>query len=220
MRTRWLAYLPVLVIVRVLRVRLSVGPRRRYWARQDEGNLKVVALGDSLTQGIGSSRPSLSWLGLFRTHLEIRSGWKVRIDNRAVYGARIADVIAAQLPLPADADLVTLCIGANDAGRTEPEEFRTALRWVCEQLPPGSIVGDVPEFQWGSRVEAAAEISLVVREVVGEFPQLVLAHVEQHTTDTKILTELSGDFFHPGDRGYLRVARAFIEADERVPVAV
>jgi len=52
----------------------------------------------------------------------------------------------------------------------------------------------------------------VVREVVAEFPDLVLALVEQATTGTRILTELAGDFFHPGDRGYARVASAFLSA--------
>lgn len=48
--------------------------------------------------------------------------------------------------------------------------------------------------------------------MVAEFPDLVLALVEQATTGTRILTELAGDFFHPGDRGYARVASAFLSA--------
>jgi len=63
-----------------------------------------------------------------------------------------SDVLLRQLPVPADAELVTLCIGANDAGRTAPEQFRQRLRQVCAALPAGAIVGDVPEFQWGPRV--------------------------------------------------------------------
>lgn len=210
---RWLAWIPLVVIARALRVRLTVGPRRRYWQRRGrQGDFLLVALGDSLTQGIGSSRPAHSWLGRFVTHLESTTRRRVRIDNRAVYGARIADLIANQLPVPADADLVTMCIGANDCGRTDPETFRADLRRVCGQLPAGSIVGDVPEFQWGPRIAAAAELSQVVREVVAEFPALVLARVEFHTTGTRILTELAGDFFHPGDSGYRRIAAAFVTA--------
>ena len=44
---------------RALRVRLSVGPRRRWWdTHRTPGGLRVVALGDSLTQGTGSDRKS------------------------------------------------------------------------------------------------------------------------------------------------------------------
>jgi acyl-CoA thioesterase-1 len=204
--TRWLALVPAGIVVRALHVRLSVAPRARYWrTRALAGDFRLV----------GSSRPTTSWLGRFTTHLEASTGRTVRIDNRAVYGARIADVIARQLPLPVDADLVTLCIGANDAGRTPPDQFRAELRLVCGHLPAGSIVGDVPEFQWGPRVEAAAQLSAIVREVVAEFPELVLAEVEAHTIGTKILTELAGDFFHPGDAGYRRIASAFIDVSFR-----
>ena len=216
MKLSWLGVLPVGIVARALKVRLSVAPRARYWrSRALTGDFLLVALGDSLTQGIGSSRPSTSWLGRFTTHLEASTGRRIRIDNRAVYGARIADVIGQQLPLPAASDLVTLCIGANDAGRTPPEQFRAELRLVCGHLPPGSIVGDVPEFQWGPRVAAAAQLSMIVREVVAEFPELVLAQVEAHTIRTKILTELAGDFFHPGDAGYRRIAAAFIDVSFR-----
>jgi acyl-CoA thioesterase-1 len=134
----------------------------------------------------------------------------VRVDNRAVYGAKVADVLATQLPVPADADVVTLCVGSNDAGRTDPEEFRQRLRQACAALPAGSLVGDVPEFQWGPRVLEAAALSTIVREVVAEFPDLLLARVEEATAGTRILTELAGDFFHPGDRGHARIARAFV----------
>ncbi len=211
---------PAVVVARALRVRLSVGPWGRHWARRAQhGDTLLVALGDSLTVGTGSSRPRTSWLGLFVAHVEAHTGSSVRVDNRAVYGARLRDVIATQLPLPADAAMVTLCIGSNDAGRTDPEQFRRDLMHVCAQLPPGSLVGDVPEFQWGGRVDAAASLARIVREVVAGFPDLVLAPVERHTVDTKIFTELAGDFFHPGDPGHRKIAAAFIEAYDASPVS-
>ena len=223
---RWLLLVPGAVVLRALRIRLSVGPRRRQWAdlaatsavtcTPDLGtgpaDLRLLALGDSLTQGIGSSQLSTSWLGRFALNQHYRTGRAVRIANRSVYGAKIADLITGQLPVPAGTDLVTMCIGANDAGRTAPEQFRTDLRRVCRELPPRSIIGDVPEFQWGPRIAAAAELSQVVRDVVAEFPELILAEVERHTVGTRIFTELAGDFFHPGDPGHLRIADAFITA--------
>ncbi len=157
-----------------------------------------------------------SWLGRYVTHLEAADPRKVRIDNRAVYGAKIADLLAHQLPLPSRVDRVTVCIGANDAGRTDPGTFRRQLRLVCGQLPAGSLVGDVPEFQWGPRVDAAAELSQIVRDVVAEFSHLSLAPVQKHTAGIRILTDLAGDFFHPADRGYRRIAEAFIAADEPI----
>jgi len=212
-KTRWLAVVPAIIAVRAGRVVFSVRARRRYWQeRSRHGDLFVVALGDSLTQGIGSSRPETSWLGQYLAHLERTTGRTVRVNNRAKYGARVADLLADQLPLPPGTDLVLMCIGANDAGRTHPEEFRGQLRRACAQLPPGSIVGDVPEFQWGPRVIPAAQLAAIVRDVVAEFPGLLLAPVERETTGISLVKDLAGDFFHPSDSGYDRIARAFIEA--------
>lgn len=224
MRARWLLLIPaaiVALIVRGVLVQLTVGARRAYWSSRLTGDGPlVVALGDSLTQGIGSSRPSTSWLALFADRLEQQWRTTVRLNNRSVYGAKLADLIEHQLPLPADAALVTMCIGSNDAGRTDPAEFAAALRTVCAQLPAGSIVGDVPKFQKGPRVPKAAELSRIVREVVAEYPQLILAEVERHTRDTRILTDLAGDYFHPNDSGYRHIAQAFIEASAQSRLTV
>jgi acyl-CoA thioesterase I len=221
MRARWILLAPAIATVllaRGLKVRYSVEPRRRYWRQRATGpGPVIVALGDSLTQGTGSTRGATSWLGLFVRDFEARCATSVRVDNRAVYGARIADLIRTQLPVPDDASLVTMCIGSNDAGRTPPADFRAALTQVCAALPPGSIVGDVPEFQWGPRIAAAEQMSAIVREVVAEHPRLVLAEVEQHTRGISILTEFAGDFFHPNNSGHRRIAAAFIEAARRQP---
>ncbi len=64
----------------------------------------------------------------------------------------------------------------------------------------------------GPKGSDAAELSEVAREVVTDFPDLRLARVERATAGTRILTELAGDFFHPGDRGHARIAGAFIAA--------
>ena len=142
MTRRWLAVLAAFVAVRALRVRLSAGSRRRYWH-----------------------------LGLFIAHLHAATGTMVRTENRAVYGARVADVISTHLPLPARVDRVVLRIGANDAGRTPADQFCASLREVCALLPASSIVGDVPEFQSGPRAEEDAElvyrlVMSVVRSII------------------------------------------------------
>ncbi len=153
MKARWLALVPLALGARAGLVQLTVFPRRAFWRSRLNGDGPlIVALGDSLTQGIGSSRPSTSWLALFVAAAESRRGRPMRVDNRSVYGAKLADLIATQLPVPAEAALVTMCIGSNDAGRTPPDEFAKNLREVCSQLPPGTIIGDVPKFHWGPRI--------------------------------------------------------------------
>lgn len=212
---------------RALAVQTSAPRRRRYWSgaagspqslRADA--LYVVTLGDSLTQGTGSSTPRTSWVGRFIARLSEQSGRPVRLENRAVYGSRAADVLATQLPVPERADLVTVCVGSNDAGRTPPEVFRDQLAQICDQLPPGSLVGDVPTFLWGPRVPFAAQFAQIVREVVADHPDLVCVAVERATAPARITRHLAGDYFHPNDIAYGWIAQAFWDGySERAPVS-
>lgn len=202
--------------VRAVRVQTSSRSRRAYWVaaagRAADGAAQLVTLGDSLTQGTGSSSAQRSWVGRFSRRLADDLEHPVCVENRAVYGARAADVLAAQLPLPPDADLVTLCIGSNDAGRTPPQVFRDQLSRICDQLPDGSLVGDVPTFLWGPRVGAAAQLARIVREVVDAHPGLRPAAVEKATAAARISRHLAGDYFHPNDIAYGWIAEAFWSA--------
>ncbi|MDQ3151126.1 MAG: SGNH/GDSL hydrolase family protein, partial [Actinomycetota bacterium] len=63
-------------LVRWWPVYRNVAPYRRYWLRRAEepGELRYVALGDSLTQGIGASRPERGYVGLIADALAQRTG--------------------------------------------------------------------------------------------------------------------------------------------------
>ena len=118
----------------------SIQPRDTYWQErsQEPGDLVHVALGDSLTQGIGSSGPDTSYVSVLADDLAERTGSDVRVVNLSVTGATTAVLVSDQLPaledllaqLAADGTpvgLVTLCIGANDVGSTTPAQYRRQL---------------------------------------------------------------------------------------------
>lgn len=222
-----LALLVVVVLVvgvlvgRALLVLASIGPRAEYWEQQAErpGDVTYVALGDSLSQGIGSSSPQTSFVGVLADDLRGRIKGRLRVVNLSVTGATAQELVDDQLPAFEDLlaalqaegrgpALVTLVIGANDSGSTPPEEFRGHVETILDTLPAGSYVGDVPDFNGGPRLESAAALSEVVREEVSERPELVLVPLEAATGDLTV-REYAGDFFHPSDRGYLRYVIAF-----------
>lgn len=209
------------LVGRALLVLASIGPRAEHWELQAglPGDVTYVALGDSLSQGIGSSSPQTSFVAVLADDLRERSDGQVRVVNLSVTGAEAAELVENQLPafedLLAELEahgrepaLVTLVIGANDAGSTPPEEFRGHVETILDTLPAGSYVGDVPDFNGGPRLESAAALSEVVREEVSERPELVLVPLEAATGDLT-LREYAGDFFHPSDGGYLRYVIAF-----------
>lgn len=192
-----------------------------YWRRRGRspGDVLLVALGDSLAQGMGSLHPERSWAGRLADTMEARTGGRVRVRCLGVVGAGAADVLADQLPQVPEAalrgepgTLVALEVGTNDAsGGTDPEEFRRLLTRLCTALPVGSLVGDVPDLKYGRTRAAGARLSAVAREVVAAHPGLRLARVEA-ATHGLIPWEWGPDLAHPNALGHRRMARAFTAA--------
>ncbi len=201
--------------VRALRVGATYDDVAAYWHRRAAvpGELLYVALGDSAAQGVGADVPQEGYVGLLADDLARRTGRSVRVLNLSVTGARVADVLARQLPRLAGLhpDLVTLDIGANDAGRTPIATFRRTFDAVCGDLPAGSYVADVPRF--GGlyalpRQGAAVRFSLVAREIVASHPALKGVAIE-HATQHLGFFGYAGDTFHPSSAGYRKWAAAF-----------
>jgi acyl-CoA thioesterase-1 len=186
-----------------------------YWHRRARrsGELRYLALGDSLAQGLAARRPDRGFVGLLAQALAASTGRTVAVLNLSVTGATVADVVADQLPVlrrlaGRAPDLVTVCVGTNDVARTKPEQFRADFQELCAGLPAGSLVGDVPDFQRGPHRAAAEMYSAICREVLAGFPALVPVAVQHATRDMR-MWELGADMAHPGDAGHRRYAAAF-----------
>lgn len=179
--------------------------------------LTYVALGDSLTVGIGARDPEQGLVGLLAGRLAAARGQDVRVVNLGVSGTTLAGLRAEQLPAArevlAGAALVTVCIGTNDAGTTPPAEFAAGFGALLDALPDGALVADVPSFQGGRHAAEAAELAQLCRDALAARPRLRAVALEAATTGMGI-TEFSADLAHPGPRGYRRYADAFWAAVE------
>jgi len=191
-----------------------------YWNRRARrpGELRYVALGDSLSQGLSARRPERGFVGLLADQLAARTGRGVAVLNWSATGATVADVLADQLPRLAALEgaapyLVTVCVGSNDVARMDPERFRADFRALCAGLPAGALVADLPDFRRGPHRVAAAGYARICREVLAEFPALVGVALER-ATRTIGVRELGSDLVHPGDLGHRRYAAAFAETRE------
>jgi lysophospholipase L1-like esterase len=195
-------------------VRDQTAPYAATWRRANELALAGegplwVAIGDSMTQGIGASAPDRGWVGQLAEHLAA-GGRPHRVVNLSVTGARVQDAIDGQLPALRDLAsmgqvpaLVTVVIGSNDvvsprlrAGLTE--RFAELL----DGLPDGVVVANLPNpHREARRVEAL----LRERERDG---RLLVADMRAHGPRSW-RGKLAADKFHPNDLGYAAMARVF-----------
>ena len=205
----------VRVLSRVLRgvrdVQAQVGPYAEQWrvanlAALERSGPLWVALGDSMTQGIGASAYDRGWTG----QLGAVAGLPTRLVNLSSSGARVSDVLERQLPalesLGATPDLVTLLIGSNDLiRRKRREEFPGSFAALLERLPPGSVVATLPN---PSRAAAAGNDALV--RAVAERGLRIADLRDRRTSSWK--GKLAADHFHPNDAGYAGIAAVFADA--------
>ncbi|MDT7584675.1 MAG: acyl-CoA thioesterase [Pseudonocardiales bacterium] len=189
-----------------------------YWLRRARrtGELRYVALGDSLAQGLSARRPELGFVGLLADGLADSTGSSVGVLNLSVTGATVTDVLATQLPrlsaLPGPPpDLVTVCVGSNDVTGGDPDRFRSEFRELCARLPAGTLVADVPDFKRGPHQATAAGYARLCRDVLAGFPALRPVRLERATRSMRVF-ERGADLAHPGNAGHRRFASAFAAA--------
>ncbi len=211
----------LIFVVRAGRVLFEAGWYRAYWEQQTKqpvlaDSLQYVALGDSVAQGVGASKPQNSYVGRLVTSLEEATGRPVQITNLSVSGARTQDVIRDQLPklkrlkLPKDS-IVTIDIGANNMGPNfNPTTFEQDMSEILQALPPQTVVADIPYF--GGGIKRTLEPHVVeANKIIGKLTTLhgLRRAPVYESTKHSSLRDVSGDFFHPSDHGYNQWYDAF-----------
>lgn len=193
----------------------------RFWRnRAREGDVRYLALGDSLAQGIGLDDPEQGYVAALERVIADAVG-PVATHNVSISGARTEEVLARQLPLldAVDPHVVTLSVGGNDV--TQPEwdadGFGGRMHAILERLPAGSIVSDVPTLGFGRYERRSREANAIVHELARDF-DVHLAEVYRATrrhVPFGVLQRMSDDLFHPNALGQQAWARAFAPLVQR-----
>lgn len=197
------------VVPGIGRVRAQKEPFARAWAEANRAALGSgrplwVALGDSMTQGIGARDRTGGWV----PRLNGRLGEGFAVVNLSASGARIADVLEDQLPrllaLPSAPALVTVLVGANDM--LTPARRRGVAAGFADllgRLPAGrSVVATLPQ----DNAEARAVNALV--DAAGARGDIQVADLRGGALGP-LRGSLADDWFHPNDVGYARIAGLF-----------
>ena len=223
-RTLWTCLIGVLSIlllieaIRLIVLRRSVTGNKTYWAQRASqqpkpGAIIYLALGDSVANGIGASRPQNGYVGLIVHHIEEAARRPVHVINLSVTGATTADVLREQLPRihGLHPDLVTLDVGANDINKKVPEEtFIKNLNSILDALPAEkTIVSDLPTFARGPKQSTLVRLNATIHTDIAAH-NMRLAPIFDFTTSTiHDWTTYGADFFHPSNKGHRNWFRAF-----------
>jgi acyl-CoA thioesterase-1 len=206
------------IVPGVARVHDQIPVFARDWRAANEAALAGsgplwVALGDSLSQGIGARSIRGGWVGQLHARL-LAEGRPVRLVNLSVTGARVHDVADRQLPQLAALDvvpaLVTVLVGANDmVPRRRRAEAAASYPRILAALPRGrSVAGTMPRRNGG-----AAAVNALIDEAAAR-GQVRVADLRGMTVRA-LIGSRAEDHFHPSERGYADLARRFSDAVDR-----
>jgi lysophospholipase L1-like esterase len=201
--------------------RQRTSDRTRRWT-------KYVAIGDSLSEGLGDPLPGgalRGWATLFADHLR-QIVPDLEFINLAVRAHRTRDALRRQLPaaLALRPDLVTVIIGANDvllSARLDRSRFARELdRLIGPFADPGItiVLSTLPNFaavsplppplrgQFRRRIETANE---VIRTTAHRYDAVLLdgwanPRIRRHD-------HLSVDRIHPNAEGHRLIAASVAE---------
>ncbi|WP_240999744.1 SGNH/GDSL hydrolase family protein, partial [Streptomyces sp. Tu 4128] len=184
--------------------------------------LRFVALGDSLTEGVGDpvGHGWRGWAALLATGLAEQP---VLFTNLARSGAQTADVAERQLPagLALRPDLVSVVVGVNDTLRRTFDLGAVAARLdtvyaVCTErgallltacLPdPGTMLG-LPDALARPLARRQRAVNAVVHALSDRYGAVHLHACEGGWTTDRSMWSV--DRLHPGERGHRQLALRF-----------
>jgi lysophospholipase L1-like esterase len=201
-------------------------------------DMNIVALGDSLTEGVGDSTKSGGYLAYLERKLLAHKAIKnVNITNLGKRGLRISQldkVINKNKDVLQQADMITITIGGNDMMKVvrshffdlsyslfekEQKKFAVKLEKLLETLR--SINEDAPIILLGlynpfGTVQAIPEIEQVIqlwnegsKEIMDQYENTVFVEVDDLFANRDDV--LYSDQFHPNDVGYQLMAERVYE---------
>ncbi len=194
----------------VAKVDATVEPFAAFWDEWNHDQLHAegplwVALGDSVTQGVGASSPEASYAMLTYTKLRETTGRPWRLINLSMSGGRFADVIEHQLPTMAAAslqpDAVSAIVGSNDViWRRNRRAIVHDARALVDLLPEATLLSQVSDSQGDLRRRS---VNKVFQQAGGD-GKIHLFNAWAWPTMRGMWAE---DKFHPNDKAYIEMHR-------------
>jgi len=181
-------------------------------------SLTYVALGDSLTSGVGVNNYNESYPYLLAQYFSGNDN-KVVLKDRAVQGAKTKDILIGLLPaaIKDNPDIITILIGVNDIhGQIDRDDFRKNYDNILQQLTSGTkakiYVISIPFIGANNLILPPYNYTFDLK--TRQYNEIIKGLAEKYKvryidlyTQTEELFKKNGphyasDFFHPSAQGY------------------
>lgn len=200
---------------------ISSDIQRRYALEGGKGqkNIKYIALGDSLTYGLGASTHKETFPYILGQKLLNKYG-SVEVINLAVIGAQVDDVWSNQLSqaIEEKPNFITIMIGTNDVhSSADKQKFRISLTSIIEELKKETsaqiLLINIPYLGTDSLILPPYNSLMDIR--IKEFNQVIqdianlneVGHFDLYGSSKGYFEKdpslYSSDQFHPSDKGYI-----------------
>jgi lysophospholipase L1-like esterase len=180
--------------------------------------MKYVAIGDSLTSGVGTASSKESFPYLLSEKIA-QSGRNIELMNLGIPGARTQDVINSQLQkiISDDPDIVTVLAGVNDihgfvSGLTFKKNYETIIDELTSKTKAKIIIINLPylgtddlitwPYNWLYQIRTTEFNNIIYK--IAQSRGLTLVDLYKATKDqsTHNSDYYSIDQFHPSAEGY------------------
>lgn len=113
-----------------------------YQKLADHENINLLVVGDSISEGVGASTGSMTFVNQLVSQLESHYGIKVTLNNQALsgtastYGYARTKLLDDQIPY----DLIVVCYGHNDSELNFALYYEALLRALHTKYPHASMI--------------------------------------------------------------------------------
>lgn len=233
----WGTYPPLSFVVDDIRLETKIGwdetspgipaghPLARTLAKLKAGQpLKVVTMGDSLTDFRHWANRQIAWPNILRDELGAKYNARVTIVNPAIGGTQLRQnlvLIPTWLEHTPEPDLVTICFGGNDwESGMRGEQFRRACLDAIDRVRRATkgradvlMMTTIPSVkEWETRAELSEACRAAARARGAWLADTEKAFLEAGKTERERL--FAWDKVHLSPAGHTNVARTVMKAFE------
>lgn len=186
---------------------------------QQKGQVKYLALGDSLSAGVGSNSPEQTFVYQFASHLSQNFN-QIKVLNLSFPGATSVDVLQDQLPqaIVEQPDHITLLVGINDMhNRLSTEDFSKNFQQILTELQDKTkakiIVINIsylgannlllPPLNYWFDYQTQKFNDIIFSLSKGDRIKFIDLYSQTHQQFFYQTDFYSSDLFHPSGQGYL-----------------